>query len=33
MFHEALLEAITEHAEGVEQMRGLAARGTWPISD
>lgn len=32
-FHEALLEAISEHAEGVATMRELAARGTWPVED
>jgi CDP-glycerol glycerophosphotransferase (TagB/SpsB family) len=30
-FHEALLDAIASHRDGVQQMRAIAARGTWPI--
>jgi hypothetical protein len=32
-FHEALLAAISEHQDGVAQMRRLAAEGTWPVRD
>jgi hypothetical protein len=30
-FHEALVNVIEEHREGVERMRELSARGTWPV--
>jgi CDP-glycerol glycerophosphotransferase (TagB/SpsB family) len=32
-FHDALRLAIAEHRAGVEQMRRIAAQGTWPIQD